>query len=72
MSAQQKLDILRAAEGSGLPIRQALERLDGVGSLGEARDALLEHFEAEADEVDRDVEAFINEVCEAGLIVEKK
>jgi transposase-like protein len=28
MSAQQKLEILRAVEGSPLPVREALERLD--------------------------------------------
>jgi hypothetical protein len=45
--------------------------LDGVRSLAEARDSLLERFEVEREQVDRDVTEFIHEVREAGLIEEK-
>jgi hypothetical protein len=47
------------------------EQLDGVRTLAEARDALLERFEVDREQVDRDVMEFLREVREAGLIGEK-
>jgi pyrroloquinoline quinone biosynthesis protein D len=44
------------------------ERLDGEHSLADIRDAVLARFDAPPEGVDADIEEFLTQVLEAGLI----
>ena len=44
------------------------QELDGKRSLGEIRDSVMAHFDVGREEADRDVQEFIEELLEAGLV----
>ncbi len=46
------------------------ERLDGSKSLGDIRNEVLASFEAEKEDIDADIEAFVAELMEQGLLME--
>jgi len=46
------------------------ERLDGQRSMGDIREDVLTRFEAEKEQVDADIEAFVTELITEGLLGE--
>ena len=46
------------------------ERLDGQRNLGDIRNDVLAYFDAEKEEVDADIEAFVDELMTEGLLGE--
>ncbi len=46
------------------------ERLDGRSDLGDIRDEVLARFEADKEEVDADIRAFVAELVSEGLLIE--
>ena len=46
------------------------ERLDGQRSLGDIRNDVLACFDAEKEQVDADIEAFVTELMTEGLLGE--
>ena len=66
--------ILRQTDGEVLVLNpvgsRLLELVDGKRSVGELIDQMLEEFEVDCDSLAQDVDAFIGELTDAGVLEE--